>query len=321
MPGPFPGRVTVYEVGPRDGLQNESSVVASEAKIRYINMLSEAGLPAIEVASFVSPRAVPQMGDAMEVMRGIKRRINTRYPALVPNEMGMRRAIEAGAEEIAVFTAASESFTRANINCTIAESLAKFRPVVHLARDMNMRVRGYVSTAFGCPYEGYVSPQKVEEVTRALFDLGADEVSLGDTIGVGTPRDVEQVFGRLFSSLPAVKLAAHFHDTRGTALANVLTALEMGITTIDSSAGGLGGCPYAPGASGNLATEDLLYMLHGMGIGTGVDLDKVAQASLYILGVLGKAPASRYLQAYLADNEAKMQSSVLSSRNTFAENK
>jgi isopropylmalate/homocitrate/citramalate synthase len=280
-------------------------------------MLSEAGLPAIEATSFVNPKAVPQMADAAEVMQGIQRRTGTRYSVLVPNERGMNRAIEADVEEIAVFTAASESFTRANINSTIGESVSNFRPVIALARERNMKVRGYVSTAFGCPYERYVSPQKVEMVTLALFDMGVDEVSLGDTIGVGTPRDVELVFGSLLASVPAERLAAHFHDTRGTALANVLTALEMGISTIDSSAGGLGGCPFAPGASGNLATEDLLYMLHGMGIETGVDLKKVVSASRFMLSVLGNAPASKYLQAYLS-NEEQTNSQFESNRKNVA---
>jgi len=296
--GPYPSRVTVYEVGPRDGLQNESTVVPVEAKVLYVDLLSEAGLSAIEATSFVSPRAVPQLGDAAEVMHTIQRRAGTRYPVLVPNEKGMARALEAGAEEIALFTAASESFTRANINCTIEESLDNFRPVMRLARENNVRVRGYVSTAFGCPFEGYVPPHRVLEVALALFDLGVTEISVGDTIGVATPLAVEQVVGPLLPLAGADKLAVHFHDTRGTALANVLAALEMGITTVDASSGGLGGCPYAPGASGNLATEDLLYMLQGMGIETGVDLNNVARASSYILGVLRKPPASKYLQAF-----------------------
>jgi len=300
MPLSYPMSVTVYEVGPRDGLQNEKTSVPTEAKIRYVNMLSEAGLRYIEATSFVSPRAVPQLADAGEVMQSISRREGTHYPVLVPNEKGMMRALEAGVTNVAVFTAASESFTRANINATIAESLESFRPVIRLARDNNIAVRGYVSTAFGCPYEGAVSPFKVREVTMALFDLGVTQVSLGDTIGVGTPNQVEDVIGPLLAEVKPEQLAAHFHDTRGTALANVLAALQLGITTIDSSSGGLGGCPYAPGASGNLATEDLLYMLHGMGISTGVNLDKVADASLFILDVLGKQPPSKYLQAQMA---------------------
>lgn len=304
MASTYPAHVTVYEVGPRDGLQNESAVVPLDSKVRYIDLLSEAALSEIEATSFVSPKAIPQLGDAAEVMQTIRRREGSHYPVLVPNEKGMGRAIEAGVRQVAVFTAASESFTRANINCTIEQSLDNFRPVMRLAEEHNITVRGYVSTAFGCPYEGYVPPQRVKEVTLALVDLGVYEVSLGDTIGVGTPRDVELVVGPLLIDVPSAKLAVHFHDTRGTALANVLAALEMGITTIDSSSGGLGGCPYAPGASGNLATEDLLYMLHGMGIETGVDLDKVAAASSYILSVLGRSPASKYLQAYLSSSAA-----------------
>lgn len=296
----YPQHVTIYEVGPRDGLQNEKKSVPTEAKIRYINMLSDAGLSIIETTSFVNPKAVPQMADATEVMRGIERKPGVYYPALVPNERGMMRALEAGVTGIAVFTAASESFTKANINSTIQQSLDNFKPVIALAQEHGINVRGYVSTALGCPYEGAVPPEKVEEVTMALFDMGVSQVSLGDTIGVGTPADVERVFGPILKRVPPESIAAHFHDTRGTALANVLAALQMGVTTIDSSSGGLGGCPYAPGAAGNLATEDLLYMLDGMGVNTSVNLEKVAQASLYILGVLGKPPASRYLQAYLS---------------------
>lgn len=295
----YPGRITIYEVGPRDGLQNEKSIVPTASKVCYIDMLTAAGLPAIEATSFVSPKAIPQLADAPDVMAGISRDQNTRYPVLVPNERGMVRAIEAGAREIAVFTAASESFTKANINTTIRQSLDNFKPVVSLALENRIAVRGYVSTAFGCPFEGYVAPSRVLEITGALLDLGVSEVSIGDTIGVGTPAAVESVFGLLLETIPASKLAAHFHDTRGTALANVLAAMQMGVATIDSSSGGLGGCPYAPGAAGNLATEDLLYMLDGMNIETGVELAKVAEASIYILGVLGKQPTSKYLQAYI----------------------
>lgn len=297
----YPERITIYEVGPRDGLQNEKSIVPTASKVRYIDMLTSAGLPAIEATSFVSPKAIPQLADAPEVMAGISLGANTRYPALVPNERGMLRAIEAGVREIAVFTAASESFTKANINTTIRQSLDNFKSVISLALENRIAVRGYVSTAFGCPYEGYVAPGRVLEVTIALLELGVSEVSLGDTIGVGTPAAVESVFGLLLKTIPASKLAAHFHDTRGTALANVLAAMQMGVATIDSSSGGLGGCPYAPGAAGNLATEDLLYMLDGMNIETGVDLAKVAEASIYILGVLGKQPTSKYLQAYITN--------------------
>ncbi|MEO8284902.1 MAG: hydroxymethylglutaryl-CoA lyase [Chloroflexota bacterium] len=300
MAGKYPDRVTIYEVGPRDGLQNEKSIVPTEAKIQYINLLSMSGLKAIEATSFVSPKAIPQLADSAEVMAGITRVPGVRYPVLVPNEKGMRRAMEAGAQEVAVFTAASESFTKANINSTIQESLNNFKPVIALAREHGVTVRGYVSTALGCPYEGQVSPEKVAEVTMSLLDMGVTEVSLGDTIGVGTPTGVERVFALILKRVPARSIAAHFHDTRGTALANVLTVLEMGVSTIDSSSGGLGGCPYAPGASGNLSTEDLLYMLDGMGIQTGVSLEKIVQASLFIADVLKKPLASKYVQAYQA---------------------
>jgi isopropylmalate/homocitrate/citramalate synthase len=296
----LPARATVYEVGPRDGLQNEKVQVPTSDKVRYIDMLSAAGLPVIEATSFVSPRAVPQLADAAEVLQSISRVSGVRYPVLVPNEKGMLRALQSGAKDVAVFTAASESFTRANINSTIAESIESFRPVFSLARQHNVGVRGYVSTAFGCPYEGAVAPEKVREVALALVELGVQQLSIGDTIGVGTPNQVYDILGLLLRDVPAEQLAVHFHDTRGTALANVLAALEMGISTIDASSGGLGGCPYAPGASGNLATEDLLYMLDGLGVESGVQLEKVVEASRFITGVLNKPPASRYLQAYLA---------------------
>ncbi len=296
----LPSRVTVHEVGPRDGLQNEKAPVPTADKIRYIDLLSGAGYSRIEATSFVSPRAIPQLADATDVLRGISRAPGVHYTVLVPNEKGMMRALEAGVTGVAVFTAASESFTRANINATIAESIQNFTTVVAMARANNIEVRGYVSTAFGCPYEGAVLPGRVREVALRLLDLGIGQVSIGDTIGVGTPNQVYEVMGLLLEDAQAEQLAVHFHDTRGTALANVLAALELGITNIDSSSGGLGGCPYAPGASGNLATEDLLYMLHGLGIETGIDLERVVEASRFITGVLNKPPASRYLQAYLA---------------------
>lgn len=293
----LPARITIVEVGPRDGLQNEKGVVSTEDKIRYINLLSAAGFAAIEATSFVSPRAIPQLTDADAVMAGIERREGTRYPVLVPNAKGMERALAAGVTDVAVFTAASESFARHNINCTIAESIERFRPVVEMARANRVRVRGYISTAFGCPYEGAVAPSAVARVADALLALGVDELSLGDTIGVATPNQVAELVLLMAERVSLERVGMHFHDTRGTALANVLAALEMGITTFDSSSAGLGGCPYAPGASGNLATEDLLYMLHGMGIHTGVDLNAVVEASQFIAGVLGRAPTSRYFQA------------------------
>lgn len=302
-----PNHVTIYEVGPRDGLQNEKSFVSADAKIRYIDLLSEAGFEVIEATSFVNPTAIPQLADATDVMNGIKRKANVRYPVLVPNERGMLRAIESGVTEVAVFTAASESFTRANINKTIRQSLDSFAPVIALALEHNITVRGYVSTALGCPYEGYIPESKVAEVASALIDLGVGEISIGDTIGIGTPGDVDRVFGKLLETIPANRLAAHFHDTRGTALVNVLTALQMGIATIDSSSGGLGGCPYAPGAAGNLATEDLVFMLDGMGVHTGVNLQKVLEASIFILDHLRRPPASKFVQAYLASNAAAVK--------------
>jgi hydroxymethylglutaryl-CoA lyase len=293
----LPAAVTVVEVGPRDGLQNEKTAVPTEAKVQFIDLLSASGLPVIEATSFVSPRAIPQLADATDVFAAIRKTPGVRYPVLVPNVRGMERALAAGAREVAVFTAASESFTRHNINATIAESLENFAAVAALARPAGVRLRGYVSTAFGCPYEGHVPPEKVREVTARLFDLGVDEVSIGDTIGVATPAGVAEVMGLLLRDFPAARLALHLHDTRGTALANVLVALQMGVSIFDSAAGGLGGCPYAPGASGNLATEDLLYMLRGLGIHTGVDLDGVVAASAYLAGVRGLAPASKYFAA------------------------
>ncbi len=297
----LPARVKIVEVGPRDGLQNEQVQIPTAAKIRFIDLLSAAGFETIEATSFVSPKAIPQLGDASEVMAGITKRPGASYPVLVPNQRGMERALAAGARAVAVFTAASETFTRHNINATIAESIENFRPVVEMARGADVTVRGYISTVFGCPYEGDVSPAKVLEVAERLLELGVDELSLGDTIGVATPNQVVEIVTLLAGRVPLEKLALHFHDTRGTALANVLTGLQLGITTFDSSAGGLGGCPYAPGAAGNLATEDLLYLLHGLGIETGVNLAKVVEATSFIAGFLGHAPTSKYWQAATAN--------------------
>lgn len=294
----LPQRVTVYEVGPRDGLQNEAEKLPVDVRAKFVDLLTEAGLPAIEVGSFVSPGAVPQLADTEEVFRRIHRASGVRYPALVPNERGLERAIAAGVREIAVFTAASETFNRRNIRAGIDESIERFQPVVARAREEGIRVRGYVSTAFGCPYEGEISPEAVREVTHKLLDLPVDEISIGDTIGVATPAGVYDVVETLYDSgVTRGVLALHLHDTRGTALANVYAGLECGITTYDSSAGGLGGCPYAPGASGNLATEDLVYMLEGLGVETGVTLPKVVAASRYLAGVLGRRPPGRYLSA------------------------
>ena len=293
----MPRRVRVVEVGPRDGLQNERGWIETADKIAYVDLLSAAGFPMIEATSFVSPRAVPQLADAADVMASIARRDGTSYLVLTPNLRGYERAIEAGSRAVAVFTAASETFARRNINASIAESLANFRPVTEAARRDGVWVRGYISMAFGCPFEGAVSPEKVVEVASQLLDLGCDEICVGDTIGVATPREVEAALVPLLRRIPADKLAVHYHDTRGTALANVLLSLQLGISIVDAASGGLGGCPFAPGAAGNLATEDLLYLLNGMGIETGIDLDRVVDASRFILDKLGRAGGSKYLQA------------------------
>jgi hydroxymethylglutaryl-CoA lyase len=289
--------VHVVEVGPRDGLQNEKVTIPTEAKIDYITALADAGLRTIEAGAFVSPKWVPQMADTAEVYRNIPKDPGVDYPVLVPNMRGLERAIEANVKSIAVFTAASETFNKRNINMSIDESFINYAPVAQRARGEGMRVRGYVSTAFGCPYEGDVAPEKVLEVCARLLDLGCYEVSVGDTIGVGTPVQVQGVIGILLQVIPASKLAMHFHDTRGTALANTLAALEMGIPTFDASSGGLGGCPYAPGASGNMATEDLVYMLEKMGIDTAVDLNRLVAASQIIAPYLDHPLPGRYLQS------------------------
>lgn len=293
-----PKFVTVCEMGARDGLQNEHAVIATADKIRYIDLLSESGLPLVEATSFVSPKAIPQLADAADVFARIHKRPGVRYPVLTPNVKGLERAKAAGADAIAVFTAASEAFTKRNINMTIDESLDTFRDVVRNAKANNIWVRGYVSTAFGSPFGDAVTPEMVVDVSRKLLDMGCDEISIGDTIGVGVPSQVDELVPALVKAdIPLKKIAFHFHDTRGTALANVYAALQHGIAIFDSSSGGLGGCPYAPGATGNLGTEDLLYMLHGMGIETGVDLAKVRAASRFIAGVLGHDLTSKAFQA------------------------
>jgi hydroxymethylglutaryl-CoA lyase len=293
----LPRRVTVVEVGPRDGLQNEAVSLPIEDRVAFCDRLVAAGLPVVEVGAFVSPKWVPQMAGSDEVLRRVAKPAGVRLPVLVPNRAGYERAVAAGAREIAVFTAASETFNRRNTNATIDESFARFAAFLPEAKREGLRVRGYVSTCFGCPYEGAVDPGRVVEVARRLVDGGCDEVSIGDTIGVAVPTQVADLLGRLGRAIPTDRLAVHFHDTRGTALANVLAALTLGVGVVDSSAGGVGGCPYAPGASGNLATEDLLYMLHGMGIETGVDLVAVAAASTALAARLGRTLPSRYLQA------------------------
>jgi len=290
-------RVTVVEVGPRDGLQNEHVTVATADKIEFVNRLSAANLPVIEVSAFVSPKWVPQMADAADVFAGITRRPGTRYTALVPNLAGLDRALEAGVSEIAIFAASTETFSRKNINQSIDESLTTYRQVCDRAHAAGLRVRGYLSTAFGCPFEGDVPPDRVAEVAARIVDVGVFEVSVSDTIGIAHPGQVPRVLDAVLARVPVEKVALHFHDTRGTALANVLTALPFGIRTFDASAGGLGGCPYAPGAAGNLATEDLIYMLDGLGIETGVSLNAVTDASAFIESRLDHRLPSRYSQA------------------------
>ena len=297
-------RVRIVEVGPRDGLQNEAARIPAADKIAFVDRLAAAGHATIEVSAFVSPKWVPQMADAGEVFAGIQRRPGVRYTALVPNLAGLTRAREAGVDEIAIFAAASESFSRRNINQTIDESLATYGAVAAEARAGGLPVRGYLSTSFGCPFEGDVPPAKVAEVAARLSDLGVYEVAVSDTIGVAHPGQVADVLREVETRLPLSRIALHFHDTRGTALVNVLAGLQLGVRSFDASAGGLGGCPYAPGAAGNLATEDLLYMLDGLGIDTGVRLDEVMRASLAIEPLLGHPLPSRVVQAARASTKA-----------------
>jgi len=294
-----PHQVRIVEVGPRDGLQNEAQQVPTIVKIQFIEMLVDAGLKTIESTAFVSPKWVPQMADHADLMRSLPRREGVTYPVLVPNLRGFEEAVEAGANEVAVFAAASETFSQRNINCSIAESLERFAPVFEAARAGGVRVRGYVSCALGCPYEGEVAPASVADVAGKLFDTGCYEISLGDTIGVGTPKRTQLMIGAVAARVPVENLAGHFHDTYGQALANVYASLEMGVRVFDASVSGLGGCPYAPGAAGNLATEDMLYMLNGMGIETGVDLNRLIAAGTFIREVLGKETQSRVARALL----------------------
>jgi hydroxymethylglutaryl-CoA lyase len=296
-------KITVVEVGPRDGLQNEAAAVSTADKIAFVNLLSAANLPVVEVSAFVSPRWVPQMADAADVFAGIERRPGVRYTALVPNLAGLDRALAAGVQEIAVFAASSETFSRKNINQTIDDSLITYRQVCDRALGAGLRVRGYLSTAFGCPYEGHVAPERVAELSARLVDLGVFEVAVSDTIGIAHPGQVPQVLAAVLARIPAERLALHFHDTRGTALANVLASLPLGIRTFDASAGGLGGCPYAPGAAGNLATDDLIYMLNGLGAETGVSLEKLSEASAFIGSRLDHRLPSRYAQARSASRK------------------
>lgn len=295
--GALPSRVKLVEVGARDGLQNEKAVVPTEVKLELIARLADAGLRHIEATAFVSPKWVPQMADHDAVMRGVPRREGVVHSALTPNLKGFEAALAAGAQEVAVFAAASEAFSQRNINCSIAESLERFAPVMQAARAAAMPVRGYVSCVLGCPYQGRVEPQAVADVADALLDMGCHEISLGDTIGVGTPLATQRMLEVVMRRVPAERLAGHFHDTYGQALANVLASLQSGVATFDSSVAGLGGCPYAAGASGNVASEDLVYLLHGMGIETGVDLDKLAAAGDFICAALGQPTRSRVARA------------------------
>ena len=302
-----PPRITIVEVGPRDGLQNERALVPTADKIELINRLSAAHLPVIEVSAFVSPRWVPQMADAADVFAGITRAPGIRYTALVPNLAGLDRAVAAGVTEIAVFAASTETFSRKNINQSIDESLATYAQVCGRAHAAGLRVRGYLSTAFGCPFEGAVAPGRVADVAARLADLGVFEVAISDTIGIAHPGQVPRVLEAVLTRVPVHQLALHFHDTRGTALANVLASLPYGIATFDASAGGLGGCPYAPGAAGNLATDDLIYMLDGLGLETGVSLAGVTDASTFIASKIDHRLPSRYAQAQEARRSLKSE--------------
>ncbi|XP_036321059.1 hydroxymethylglutaryl-CoA lyase, mitochondrial [Rhagoletis pomonella] len=293
-----PTAVRVVEVGPRDGLQNEPKILPAAVKISLIDQLSDTGLRTIEATSFVSPKWVPQMGDNMEVMCGIQKRPGITYPVLTPNLKGFESALAAGANEVAVFGAASDTFSMKNLNCTVAESMKRFKPVLEAAKQANVKVRGYVSTVLGCPYEGAVKPSAVAKVAAELYSLGCYEISLGDTIGVGTPGSMRRMLEEVVKVVPPKELAVHCHDTYGQALANILVALEYGIIVVDSSVSGLGGCPYARGASGNVATEDVVYMLHGMGIETGINLEKLIAVGRFICQELGRETQSKVNRAW-----------------------
>ena len=300
----LPQRVRIVEVGPRDGLQNEPQSVPTATKVELVERLADAGLPAVEATAFVSPKWVPQMADHTAVLKAVRRKPGVAYPVLVPNMKGFEAAAAAGAEEIAVFGAASETFSRKNINASVAESLERFAPVCEAARARSIRVRGYISCVVGCPYEGVVKPEAVAEVAKRLAAMGCYEISLGDTIGVGTPGNVKRMIEAVACEVPIAKLAAHLHDTYGQALANLYAALELGVATVDSSVAGLGGCPYAKGASGNVATEDVVYMLDGLGIETGIDLAKVFDAGRFICAALGREPTSKVAKALAAKRAA-----------------
>lgn len=300
MSNQYPDAVSIVDVGPRDGLQNEKKDVTTRDKIQLVEGLANAGVRRIETGSFVSPKWVPQMADSEAVFAGVQRKEGVVYSALTPNLKGLENAIAAGADEVAVFGAASESFSQKNINCSVSESLARFEPVMQAANAQGLRVRGYVSCVMGCPYEGEIAPQAVADVSRALLDMGCYEVSLGDTIGTGTPYHTANMLEVVSRSVPLDAIAVHFHDTYGQALANLVMALSHGVATIDAAIAGLGGCPYAKGASGNVATEDVLYMLNGMGIKTGIDMDTLLDATHAISTVLGRPPVSKAAQALLA---------------------
>ncbi len=297
----YPKQVTIIEVGPRDGLQNEADFVSTSHKIELINLLSQAGLKHIEVTSFVSEKAIPQLADNELVFSSIEKIPGISYSTLVPNEKGMMKALSVHTKEIAVFTAASESFNQRNINCSIEESIDRFKPVMKLAKEQQIKVRGYISCVLGCPYEGAISPQQVADVTQRLLDLGIDEVSLGDTIGVGTPKQTQLLLDKVLPLIALNQLAMHFHDTYGQAIANIFASLQHGVHRFDSSVAGLGGCPYARGATGNIATEDVLYLMHGLGIDTGVDIFKIVAAGDMICKVLGKKNQSKVANAMLAN--------------------
>jgi hydroxymethylglutaryl-CoA lyase len=296
----LPKKVKIVEVGPRDGLQNEKQQISADDKIALINLLSDAGVTYIESGSFVSPKWVPQMATSTDVFNGIARKKGVTYAALTPNMKGFEAAVAVNANEVAIFGAASEAFSQKNINCSIAESLERFEPIMAAAKKLNIPVRGYVSCVVGCPYEGEVSPEKVAEVAEKLYQMGCYEISLGDTVGVGTPVNVQKMLQAVSARVPKAKLAVHFHDTYGQALTNIYTALQNGIAVIDSAIAGSGGCPYAKGASGNVATEDVVYLLNGLGINSGINLDKLVHAGWFISDKLGKTPTSKVSNAYRA---------------------
>ena len=304
MPSALPKRVAIVEVGPRDGLQNEKTPIATDVRVELCDRLTAAGFPNVEAGSFVSPKWVPQMGDNAEVFKAVRKKEGIAYPVLAPNLKGFDAAVEAGATEVAVFGAASEAFSQKNINCSVAESIKRFEPVICAALALDMKVRGYVSCVVGCPYEGAVAPEKAAEVAQRLFEMGCYEVSLGDTIGVGNPVSVQRMIEACARNVPMNKLAGHYHDTYGMAIANIYASMELGMRVFDSSVAGLGGCPYAAGASGNVATEDVVFLLNGLNIDTGIDMDKLLDAGQFILQHLGREPASRAARALLARREA-----------------